>query len=252
MLMDKENAGWLAPSAIPKLCRDEIHIWRARLDLSLPRIQELKQILSVDEQARANQYRFPIGRTRFIAARGILRTLLGSYLGREPRTLQFTYNEYGKPALLGESESDPILFNLTHSQSMAIYAFTYLGDIGVDLELMAADVKNYDAIANRYFSPAEMEELQSVPAERRQKAFLNCWTRKEAYIKARGLGLSLSLNQFDVSLAPGTPGALLATREPGQDHSQWSIHALAPGLHAIAAIAVKGHPSTITCWQWPE
>jgi 4'-phosphopantetheinyl transferase len=106
-------------------------------------------------------------------------------------------------------------------------------------------------MAERFFSPAEVRMLRAVPAEQQQEAFLNCWTRKEAYIKARGLGLSLDLSLFDVSLIPGAPAALLATREEGQDSSDWSLYALTPGPGYIAALAVKGHPASITCWQWP-
>lgn len=229
----------------------EVHVWSTKLDLPTSRVQALEQTLAADERQRASRFRFPTDRARFIVARGILRTLLGRYLGREPQTLQFTYNEYGKPALAEESESDSLLFNVTHSQSMALYAFTRIGDIGIDLEQIT-EGQDYENIAKRFFSPAEVEELHAVPVKRRKEAFLNCWTRKEAYIKARGLGLSLALSEFDVSLTPGTPAKLLAIREVGQEYSWWSLHALAPGPDYIAALAVKGHPSAIICWQWSE
>lgn len=230
----------------------EVHLWRSKLDLQPSRVQTLEQTLAADERQRASQFRFPTDRARFIVARGVLRSLLGRYLSKEPHTLQFTYNAYGKPALAEESVRGPILFNATHSQGMALYAFTRIGDIGIDLEQMTTKVQDYEHIARRFFSSAEIEELHTVPVERRQEAFLNCWTRKEAYIKARGLGLSLVLSQFDVSLTPGATAKLLATREIGQEASQWSLHDLAPGPGCVAALTVKGHPSSIICWDWPE
>ena len=243
---------WRPTSEPPPPGGSEVHIWRARLDLPASRIQTLEVTLAADERRRASQFHFPTDRARFIAARGILRALLGQYLGKEPHTVQFTYNEYGKPALAEESKSTSILFNVTHSRNMALFAFTHIGDIGIDLEQIGTESQDYEHVAARFFSSAEVEELRTVPAERQQEAFLNGWTRKEAYIKARGLGLSLVLSQFDVSLTPGAPAKLLAIREASQEHACWSLHALAPGPDYIAALAVKGHPSVITCWQWPE
>ncbi len=243
---------WLIPPANLLLGPHEAHVWRAWLDLPAPRIQALEQTLTADERGRASRFRFQTDRTRFIVARATLRALLGRYLNREPDTLRFSYSEYGKPALAEEGESDPLLFNVSHSHQMALYAFTRSGDIGIDLEQISTDTRDYQDIARRFFSPAEVQELLSVPAKQRQEAFLNCWTRKEAYIKARGLGLSLILSQFDVSLTPGAPAALLATREKGQEQSAWSLYAIAPGPGYIGALAVKAHPTAITCWQATE
>jgi 4'-phosphopantetheinyl transferase len=229
-----------------------VHVWRASLDLSELRLQALGQTLAREERARAERFRFAIHRARFIASRGILRDILGRYLRREPRALRFAYNGYEKPSLAEEGVDGPIFFNVTHAEAMALYAFTRLDDVGIDVEQMTSEAKDYEDIAAAFFSLAEVEQLRAVPEEQRQEAFLNGWTRKEAYIKARGLGLSLGLDQFDVALTPGAPAALLATREAGQEPSWWSLHALAPGPGFIAALAVQGRPSAIRCWQWAE
>jgi 4'-phosphopantetheinyl transferase len=247
-----QDLPWLSPVEPLALGRDEVHIWRASLDLPASRLQTLKQTLAPEERTRASRFRFAIHRKRFIAARGILRDILGRYLGRAPRSLRFAYNGYDKPFLVEEGEDDSIFFNVTHSQGLALYAFTRIGDIGIDVEQMTSEAKDYENIATSFFSRVEVEQLRSVSAEKRQEAFLNGWTRKEAYIKARGLGLSLALDQFDVSLIPGAPAALLAIREAGQEPARWTLHALDPGPGFIAALAVKGHPSAIHCWQWSE
>lgn len=239
-----------APSEPLLLRGNEIHVWRAWLDLPVSRIQRLEQTLAVEEQARASQFRFATDRSRFIAARGILRTILGRYLHKNPHTLRFADNGYGKPVLLEEIDQTSIKFNVTHAQHLALYAFTPQGEIGIDVEQIPTETQDYEGMARRFFSAAEVKELGAISAERRQEAFLNGWTRKEAYIKARGLGLSLDLRLFDVSLTPGKPAALLATREEGQDSSNWSLYDLYPGPGYIAALAAEGEPTAITCWQW--
>ncbi|TMB89361.1 MAG: 4'-phosphopantetheinyl transferase superfamily protein, partial [Chloroflexi bacterium] len=184
-------------------------------------------------------------------ARGILRAILGRYLSRDPRTLHFCYSQYGKPSLVSEGCSDPLFFNVSHSHGMALYAISRNFNIGVDIEYMRMDIE-CEQIAVRFFSPYEVRMLLAVPKGVQHEAFFNCWTRKEAYIKGRGLGLSLDLNQFDVSLIPGEPAAILNIREEGQDVSRWSLHALSPGPGYKAALAIEGQPSRIKCWQWTE
>ncbi len=235
----------------PILGHDEVHIWRSALDLPGSRIQALKQTLTLEERTRASRFRFATDRNRYIAARGALRAILGRYLNRAPHTLRFAYNAYGKPLLIEEAEDTPIFFNVTHSQGTALYAFSADGEVGVDLEEVKKEIRDYEEIARRFFSAAEIAQLRAVPVEQRQEAFLNGWTRKEAYIKARGLGVSLDLRQFDVMLTPGLPAALLANREAGQEQTLWSLYALDPGPGFIAALAVKGNVSTLRCWHWP-
>jgi 4'-phosphopantetheinyl transferase len=266
-------SSWATSPEILLLSEGEVHVWRAWLDLPQSSIQALEQTLSDDERVRAQRFRFVKDRTHFIAARGLLRAILGRYLLREPRTLSFSYNAYGKPALAempesvgtytpgqprattrvapiasGRTKGESLSFNVTHAQGMALYAVTRNHAIGVDLEYIQRQME-WEAIAERFFSPYEVSMLRAVPPQMRHIAFFNCWTRKEAYIKARGMGLSLALDQFDVSLIPGEPAALLGIREEGQDISNWSLYELYPGNDYIAALALEGHASSLKCWQ---
>jgi 4'-phosphopantetheinyl transferase len=167
----------------------------------------------------------------------------------EPSQLRFRYNRYGKPALAGELAEDWLRFNLSHSHGLALYAFTENREIGVDLEFIRPELAG-EEIARRFFSSAEAAELAALPSHLRTEAFFNCWTRKEAYIKARGKGLSLPLDQFDVSLAPGKPAALLRARGEPDESSRWSLTALAPAQGYVAALAVEGHAYQLRCWRW--
>jgi len=249
--MDVPEFQWNSPPAPHILDYDEVHIWRATLDLTISRVQALEQILAADERTRANKFHFLKDRTHFIVARGVLRAILGRYLPGDPRTLQFCYSQYGKPTLVSESSSDVLFFNVSHSHGIALYAISHTLNIGIDIEYMRMGIE-CEQIAARFFSPYEVSMLRAVPKHMQHEAFFNCWTRKEAYIKARGLGLSLDLNQFDVSLTPGEPAAILNIREEGQDASCWSLHALSPGSGYKAALAVEGHPSQIKCWQYDK
>ncbi len=241
---------WPPPPAHLTLAEDEVHVWRAHLDLAPAQVRELLRTLTPDERARARRFRFRRDRDRFIVARGVLRAILGRYLGVDPGRLRFRYSPYGKPALADEFEDEGIRFNLAHSQGIALYAVSRGRDVGVDVEYVRADLAD-ERIAERFFSPREVAMLRAVPAEQRREAFFHCWTRKEAYVKARGEGLSLPLDQFDVSLAPGEPAALLSTPGDPPEVTRWSLRALDPGPGYIAALAVEGNGWRLRCWQWP-
>ena len=239
---------WATPPETLLISEGEVHVWRGWLDLPQLDIQALEQTLSDDERVRAQRFRFVKDRTHFIAARGWLRAILGRYLLKEPQTLSFSYNAHGKPSLAEMPESESLSFNVTHARGMALYAITRNRAIGVDLEYIQRPME-WESIAERFFSPYEVSMLRAVPPDRRHIAFFNCWTRKEAYIKARGLGLSLALDQFDVSLTPGEPAAFLNIREEGQNISNWSLYELYPGNDYAAALALEGHASSLKCWQ---
>ncbi len=247
------NSQWYTPPEQLTLGWEEVHVWRASLELQIPAVQRLEQSLADDEQARAEQFRFQKDRLHFIVARGILRSILGRYLGKEPRSIQLRYNTYGKPTLDENPDSNTLLFNVAHSKGIALYAVTRRGNsnIGIDVEYLDNSVP-CEEIAKRFFSPMETRELLAVSKELRHVAFFSCWTRKEAYVKARGLGLSLDLKQFDVSVTPGKSAAILCSREESQNISSWSLYDLFPYPGYIAALAVEGHPAGITCWQWQE
>jgi 4'-phosphopantetheinyl transferase len=207
--------------------------------------------LAADEQARAERFYFERDREHFIAARGVLRTILGCYLNRVPECLSFCYSSHGKPALAGEPGGDAICFNVSHSHGVALYAVTRGREVGIDLERIRFDVAVAE-IAERFFSRREVAMLRALPTEVQHQAFFRCWTRKEAYIKARGEGLSLPLDQFDVSLAPGEPAAVLGTQRDPSEASRWSLQELTPAPDYVAALAVEGHGWHLTCWQWPD
>jgi 4'-phosphopantetheinyl transferase len=228
----------------------EVHVWRAALDQSPTRIDSYLRTLAPDERARAERFHFPGDREHFIVARGVLRAILGLYLNRAPERLSFRYGPHGKPALTLESAEDPIRFNLSHSHGVALYAIASGREVGIDLEPVSSTLE-VERIAERFFSPQEISTLRALPATLRRQAFFLCWTRKEAYIKARGEGLSLSLDQFDVSLIPGEPAVLLRTRLDSDDAQRWALQELSPELPGYAAaLAVEGDGWSLALWQW--
>lgn len=242
---------WPLPSRVPALGRDDVHVWRAPLDVKALLLQALQQTLSSDEQVRADRFHFQRDREHFIVSRGLLRTILGRYLGMEPSRLQFCYGRQGKPALESEPGRNAVSFNISHSAGIALFAFTRGRRIGVDIER----IRNHLAdgmVAERFFSPREVAVLRGLPEALQPEAFFNCWTRKEAYIKARGDGLFLLLDSFDVSLAPGEPAVLLSTKGDPHEASRWSLQKLDPGADYVAALAVEGRDWRLKCWRWAE
>ena len=247
--MTAADSLWSPPPADLVLLSNEVHVWRVPLDLTASCVQRLQRVLSADEVARAARFYFHKDRQHFIVARGVLRTILGRYLGVEPRQLCFCYSYYGKPALLPTSGGARFRFNLSHSHQLALYAVTCGREVGIDIEYIRTDFVCKE-IAAQFFSPRENVMLEALPAHLKHQAFFNCWTRKEAYIKAHGEGLSLPLDQFDVSLTPGEPAALLATRGDAHEASRWSLRELTPGPGYVGTLAVEGHDWHFTCWQW--
>jgi 4'-phosphopantetheinyl transferase len=242
---------WLPLVADLALSSDEVYVWRASLDLPASHVQSLQRSLAADELSKAERFCFQKDREHFIVTRGLLRAILSRYLDMEPDQLRFCYSDYGKPSLATTPVQGTLSFNVSHSYGLALYAITQGREIGIDLERVRADL-DYEQIAARFFSPRENAVLRALPAELKLEAFFNCWTRKEAYIKARGKGLSLPLDQFDVSLAPGEPTMLLNTRGDPQEAARWSLQALTPGPGYVAALAVEGHGWRFKYWQWPE
>lgn len=241
---------WYPPPKVLTLGSDEVHVWRASLDLPASRVRGLQQTLAADERARAERFYFQKDREHFIVARGVLRDILGRYLDMQPGQLRFCYSPNGKPALAREFGGDALRFNLSHSHGLALYAVNSGREIGVDIERIRHDLAK-EQIAERFFSPHEVSVLHALPANMQKEAFFTCWTRKEAYIKATGKGLTFPLDIFDVSLVPGEPAALLSTKWDPQEASRWSLQELNPGPGYVAAIAVEGHHWRLKCWQWP-
>lgn len=244
------DAGWLTPPERPRLSAGEIHVWRASLVRRDEELEALHGSLSGDEVRRADRFHFPRDRRSFIAARGILREILGRYLRTPPELVRFGYNAYGKPMLRDAGERPPLRFNVSHSGGLALYAVAVGREVGVDVESLRDDLVCVD-VAGHFFSRQEVGVLRALPEHSRTRAFFNCWTRKEAYIKARGMGLSLPLDCFDVSLAPGEPAALLATRGGEPDAERWSLHEVEVGPDHVAAVCAEGAGWRIRCWHRP-
>jgi 4'-phosphopantetheinyl transferase len=233
LTLDDGGAGWRLPPG-------EVHVWRTSLVRPKDAVERMRTLLARDEQHRADRFRFKRDRSRYIVGRALLRGLLARYLDAAPEELEFEYGEFEKPAL----RSGP-WFNLSHSGPIALYAFSSTGEIGIDVELDDADFAR-ERIAERFFSPAEVRLLRSLPSEAQPRAFLTCWTRKEAFIKARGDGLSLALDSFDVTLAPDVPAALLRTAWCSEEPGQWQLEDLSdPRAGYIAAVALRGGGSRI-------
>lgn len=239
---------WNIPPLNLGLVDHEVHVWQISLQQPESTVQRLLPLLASEEAARAKRFVYAKDRHHFIVAHAFLRILLSRYLKTTPDQLHFLSNAYGKPQLDLPSHEHTLHFNLSHSYHLALYAFTYVGQIGIDVEYMRPDIE-YEQLAMHYFSPAESVMLRGLPPEAKQQAFYNCWTRKEAYIKARGEGLSLPLDQFDVSFKPGEPAALLSSREGPQEIARWELQVLTPAPGYAGALAVEGHGWHLRCWQ---
>ena len=229
----------LKPSRFPGLSLEasEVHLWQAALDGRPADIFE--SFLSPDELARANRFHFVNDRNHFVVARGLLRNLLAAYLGFNCANLRFSYGAQGKPFLLLDNQTQ-INFNISHSHGRAAFAFSRGRELGIDIEYVKDDFDD-ELIANRFFSRTEVLSLRTVPAELRKQAFFNCWTRKEAYIKARGEGLSMPLDQFDVTLRPDEPVRLLNNYREEREVSRWSMLAIPAPKGYAGALVVEGH-----------
>jgi 4'-phosphopantetheinyl transferase len=240
---------WRQPPERLALNREDVHVWRARLNQPASTVKFFRSILSPDELRRADSFYFQKDRAGFIVARAVLRTIISRYLGVSPIAVRFCYGRHGKPALAEESGEKGLRFNISHSHELALYVVACDREVGIDLEYIRRDFASQE-IARHFFSPREVSTLCALPASVQTEAFFNCWTRKEAYIKATGQGLALPLHQFDVSLSPGEPAALLGSREHPQESSRWTLLELAPGEGYVAALAVEGHDWRINRWQF--
>jgi 4'-phosphopantetheinyl transferase len=240
---------WSPPPKTLSLAQDEVHLWRASLDQEPPVVEKLRQTLSAAELGRAARFRIPEARNRFVAARAILRDILSRYVGFGPAELEFGYRPRGKPFLAHYGETAGLKFNLSHSHGLALYGITVGREIGVDVERVRPS-PDYEKIAARFFSAAETAALLDLPGELRAESFFRCWTRKEAYIKARGEGLAVSLSSFEVSLASGEGPALLRAGDDPSELERWTLLPLPPIAGYAAALAVEGKELRLSLWNW--
>jgi 4'-phosphopantetheinyl transferase len=232
-----EAVSWSQPPQELSLEQDELHIWRAWLDVEPQERARLCSYLGKDEVSRAQRFVFPRDRDHFVVARGRLRELLGKYQHRPPNAVQFKTGRYGKLSLV--DDGDPLRFNLSHSHGLALYGFCIGREIGIDTEKIRPEFAG-EEIAKRYFSATEQRELAELPKELRDTAFFLCWTRKEAYIKAHGDGLQIPLDSFDVSLKPGEPETLRS-----MDSGRWSMRSFVPAPEYLGAIITEAEIQSV-------
>jgi 4'-phosphopantetheinyl transferase len=239
---------WVAAPDDPVPSQNQVHVWRTSLDRPDQQMQYLESLLSPDERTRAERFRFQRDRKRFCVARGVLRVILGRYLRITPGHVQFRYEPSGKPCLAESQSSEGIHFSLAHSGGWTLYAFVLGRRVGIDLEYVRP-LPDIELIATSFFSALEQDTLRRLPIDQQCEAFYNAWTRKEAYLKALGCGLSYPLDQFDVSLVPGELACLRGVRGYPEEPSRWSLAAFTPHPRYVAALAVEGQDWRLSCWD---
>lgn len=238
---------WSAPPAEVALGAGDVHVWRVALDAPAATIAALARVLTDDERARAARFHFDRDRNAYTIARGALRTLAGRYLGRLPGSLGIAYRAKGKP-YLAAPDSAWLRFNVSHSGEVAVIGFARDRELGVDVERRRA-MSDLASLAHSSFSPDEYARYCAIAPHDQVTAFFLCWSRKEAFIKATGEGIS-QLAAFDVSLAPGEPARLL--RVAGEPHGapRWSLEDLPDIPGYAAALAIAGHGLDVACWDF--
>lgn len=225
---------------------DEVHLWLISIDAMETQLENLWFILSGNEMKRTKRFHFEKDQKRFIVARGMLRTILSQYLNVEPKAHEFRYNQYGKPYLV---ENNFLRFNVSHSGDKVLYGITQGREIGVDVEYIKP-FENAHQIVERYFSDNEKDQFHHLPDHMRNRAFFDCWTRKEAYIKAQGKGISLPLDAFSVSFLPGQPTCLLETKDVFKEKDRWTLSEVKIDKEYVAAVAVEGHNLYFKRQEW--
>ena len=237
------ETAWTEPSELPVLGSDDVHVWLAHLPAARAHLARFVSLLSPDEQQRSTRFRFAEHRERWEMARGVMRLLLARYSGTAPADLRFVYNEHGKPAIRGSG----IQFNSSHSGEFVVLAFTRAGAVGVDIEQVRDDFERLGEIGRKYFAPGEQEQLEALPSSDRARAFFDFWTRKEAFVKARGEGLFSGLDQFETLLAE--PRIVSISGAPA---TEWWMSAL-PEIEGYAGAVVVNAPScTARFWKWMD
>jgi 4'-phosphopantetheinyl transferase len=229
-----------------KLPPEAVHIWKAALSLSTLNAQA-STLLSPDELARSGRFHFDRDRERYIAGRAILRLILARYLGCPPAEVAFTYGPQGKPALAAPWNGSGLSFNATHSHDLALYAIARERRVGIDIEHLR-EIPEARGIARRYFTAGEAMQLEST--EQPATAFLRLWTRKEAVIKAVGVGLSMPLNCFDLSAVPGDGTASFDVDDAAAQWAVWTLHELSPGPEYVAAVVIEGEGARLRRFQF--
>ena len=236
------------PAARHTLAHGEVHIWKLETEPKAD-LEPYSRLLSPEEQNRAARFRFPHLTHNFVVDHGRMRLIIGSYTGIAPEDIAYSVNEFGKPELANPEAADlpgRLRFNLSHTEGLALLAVCLDADIGVDVEAVRA-INDLKLIAQSHFSPREIAALQDFAPAEQQLAFFRCWTRKEAFLKAHGQGLSIPLDSFAVSLAEEDRPVLLDCRWKPEEVNRWSFFSLDPGRGYASALAIEGAQWRI-CW----
>lgn len=249
---------WPIAHAPQPFVPDSVHVWAwtfdsLGVDSAAVALAAHTALLDEEEADRFLRFHFDRDRGRFALSHANMRRILGAYLGQSPESIRFVSNRYGKPELAGEQARGsallkPLRFNLSHSQSVGLLALAPGIEVGVDVE----DIRPIEPeVARSTFSTAELSDLARLDGDAWLGGFYHCWTRKEAIVKAEGVGLSLPLTAFDVSLAPGSPAQLLAARPPLALRHPWKLHdlPLTAGLPGVAAVAVADPHASVACFR---
>lgn len=236
------------PSACMDLAEGEVHVWLA--STVTPLVPPIGNVLSAEEQERASRFFRKEERDRYMVAHGVLRSLLSRYTRVPPASLVFSVSRCGKPALLEQGVPSPLHFNLAHSHMLMLVAVARNRDVGVDIEYRRDDLA-VEEIAGRFFHTHEASVLYAVDEGRKSEAFFDCWTRKEAYLKARGVGLSAPLNEFSVTFGGVEPVRLLHPEGGSDGGGQWTLFDL-PIDGYSGALALAGDCTSLRCWRWEQ
>jgi 4'-phosphopantetheinyl transferase len=236
---------WAPSKATGTLQPDEVHVWAWALEPLPDNLDGHVALLDDAERQRMNRFHFAPDRARYAVAHGNVRRILGAYLHRPPAHLTFQEDAYGKPRLAARGPEEPLAFSISHSRRVAALAVSRDGPVGVDVE----DVRPIErAVAAAHFSAAELADLDRLDAKQWPGGFYRCWTRKEAILKAEGIGLNRALDGFDVSLLPGSAPALLGARIPFR--YPWKLYDVDPAENTLGALAIPGSHKRVSCFSF--
>ncbi|MFL5448489.1 MAG: 4'-phosphopantetheinyl transferase family protein [Gemmatimonadales bacterium] len=240
-------AGSQAAISARPLPAGEVHLWHADLEVEGGRLAQLASYLDQNELARAARFHFERDQQRFMAGRGLLRQILASYLDLAPKAVRFGYTGNGKPYLLSHSE---LHFNVSHAAETLVVAVAGDRPLGVDVEVLPLDAADA-GVANLVFCASERAGLEALDPMEYSRIFARLWTRKEAYIKADGRGMTLQLDHIDVGTLP--EGILLYQPELNQwtPSPDWTLHTLSPSPSYVCSLAFEGAGCTVACAEWP-
>jgi 4'-phosphopantetheinyl transferase len=243
------TSAWPILHEPPALTAGAVHVWRLRLDLAPAQIASLRRVLNDAERFRADRFHAERHRHRFIACRAQVRKLLAGYLNESPERINFVHGPHGKPALSDSYRVSGIHFNVSNSHDMALCAVALQCELGVDVEYLR-EGRDHEGLAARFFAPPEIEALGRLPADRRTAAFFNCWTRKEAVLKAVGIGIAFPLDRLVVTLVPNDRARVLAFDGTPAAAANWWLEHLEPAPGYVGAVAAEGDDRLLFRWTY--